>query len=210
MNGKHRPRVIGIAGGTGAGKTTVAKAIVKRMPAGQAALIQHDWYYKGHPNMPLEKRAALNYDEPGALENTLLAEHIRMLKSGQGVECPQYDFQVHLRKNETMHVEPCRIIVIEGILAFSVPLLRDLFDLRIFVDTADDIRLIRRIKRDLKKRGRDIDSIQHQYYETVRPMHRTYVEPAKDHAHIIIPEGGENKHAIDLIVDALLYGLSPA
>ena len=203
-----RPRIIGIAGGTGAGKTTVARKILKQMPAGEAALIQHDWYYLHRPELPLEQRAALNYDEPAALDNTLLARHLEALRAGEAVECPQYDFASHLRRSETRRVEPCRIVVVEGILTFAVAELRELFDLRLFVDTADDIRLIRRIKRDLLERGRDIESVQHQYYHTVRPMHRLHVEPNKDHAHLIIPEGGENREAVDLIVSALLYGLA--
>jgi len=202
-----RPRIIGIAGGTGAGKTTVARKILRQMPAGQAALIQHDWYYRDRPELTLDQRAALNYDEPAALDNGLLVDHIEALRAGQAVECPQYDFATHLRQQETVRIAPCRIVVVEGILTFAVAALREAFDLRLFVDTADDIRLIRRIKRDLTQRGRDIDSIQDQYYRTVRPMHRLHVEPNKDHAHLIIPEGGENREAVDMIVHALLYGL---
>jgi len=203
-----RPRIIGITGGTGAGKTTVARKVLKKMPSGEAALIQHDWYYLHRPELPLQRRAELNYDEPEALDNGLLIAQLQALRNGQGVDCPQYDFASHLRKAETRRIEPCRIIVVEGILTFAVPELREIFDLRLFVDTADDIRLIRRIKRDLLDRGRDIESIQHQYYHTVRPMHRMHVEPNKDYAHLIIPEGGENREAVDLIVSALLYGLS--
>jgi len=204
----QRPRIIGIAGGTGAGKTTVARKILKQMPAGEAALIQHDWYYRHRPELPFERRAALNYDEPAALDNALLVAHLAALRDGVAVDCPQYDFATHLRRDETLRLDPCRIIVVEGILTFAVAELRAMFDLMLYVDTADDIRLIRRIKRDLLQRGRDIESVQHQYYHTVRPMHRLHVEPNKEHAHLILPEGGENRQAIDLIVSALLYGLS--
>lgn len=200
--------IIGIAGGTGSGKTTVAKKILERMPPGEATKIEHDWYYRNHEELTFEQRAGLNYDEPSALENDLLVAHLVQLKSGITVECPQYDFATHLRKEETLRMEPCRIIVVEGILTFSIPTLRDMFDLRLFVDTDDDIRLMRRIKRDITKRNRDIESIQNQYYNTVRPMHKLHVYPAKEHAHLIIPEGGQNRAAIDAIVNCLLHGLS--
>jgi len=200
--------LIGIAGGTGSGKTTVARKILERMPRGGAALIEHDWYYRNRADLSLDDRVRLNYDEPAALENDLLVAHLVTLRRGASVECPQYDFATHLRREETMPVEPCRIVVVEGILVFSVPLLRDMFDLRLFVDTDDDIRLMRRIKRDIVDRGRDIRSIQDQYYGTVRPMHRLHVAPAKEHAHLIIPEGGQNRQAVDVIVSCLLHGLS--
>lgn len=199
--------LIGIAGGTGSGKTTVAHAVLERLPRGEAALIEHDWYYRDHPELAFEQRARLNFDEPDALENELLVAHLRELKEGRAVECPQYDFATHSRKAETRRVAPCRIVVVEGILTFAVPALRALFDLRLFVDTDDDIRLMRRIKRDIVRRGRDIGSIQDQYYDTVRPMHRLHVAPSKEHAHLIIPEGGENRAALDVIVGCLLYGL---
>jgi uridine kinase len=204
---KH-PLIIGIAGGTGSGKTSVAHRILERMPAGEAELIQHDWYYTSHPELPPDQRAQLNYDEPGALDNELLIEHLCQLRDGRAVDCPQYDFATHLRRDETRRVEPCRVLVVEGILAFAVPELRELFDLRLYIDTDDDIRLMRRIKRDIVERGRDIMSIQHQYYGTVRPMHRLHVAPNRDHAHLIIPEGGENREAVGVIVNFLLYGLS--
>lgn len=200
--------VIGIAGGTGSGKTSVAHRVLERMPEGRSALIQHDWYYKSHPELTLEQRAELNYDEPAALDNDLLVEHLRALRDGHAVDCPQYDFGTHLRRADTHRVEPCRVIVVEGILAFAVEPLREMFDLRLYVDTDDDVRLMRRIKRDIVERGRDIMSIQHQYYHTVRPMHRLHVAPNKDHAHLIIPEGGQNREAVGVIVDFLLYGLS--
>jgi uridine kinase len=202
--------IIGIAGGTGSGKTTVAHKIVERLPRDQADILQHDWYYRDNRHLPLEERARLNYDEPAALENELLLEHLRALRSGVAVEAPQYDFARHTRAAATRRIEPHRILVVEGILLFAVPELREAFDLRIFVDTDDDIRLMRRIKRDLLHRGRDIESIQKQYYETVRPMHRLHVAPSKRFAHLIIPEGGENREAVDVIVGRLLYLLSEA
>jgi uridine kinase len=200
--------LIGIAGGTGSGKTTVAHKILERMPPGEAALIEYDWYYKDHTELSFEEKGKLNFDEPAALESALLIEHLEALRAGRAVDCPQYDFATHSRKAETRLVAPCRIIVVEGILAFAVPALRELFDLRLFIDTDDDIRLMRRIKRDITKRGRDIGSIQDQYYHTVRPMHRLHVAPSKDHAHLIVPEGGENRAALDVIVGCLLYGLT--
>jgi uridine kinase len=202
------PFIIGIVGGTGSGKTTVAERIVEGIPDGHAVMIQHDWYYRDISDMPLEERARFNFDEPAALDNDLLAEHIRALREGHAVQCPQYDFKGHLRTQETLRVEPRRIIVVEGILLFAVTQLRELFDLGIFIDTADDIRLMRRIKRDILHRGRDIESIQRQYYETVRPMHKQHVEPTRQYAHLIIPEGGENRRAIDVIVGKLLYLLA--
>lgn len=200
--------IIGIAGGTGSGKTSVAHRILERMPEGRSALIQHDWYYRSHPELSLEARDELNYDEPAALDNDLLIEHLAALRDGRQVGCPQYDFATHLRLEETRRIEPCRVIVVEGILTFALERLREMFDLRLYIDTDDDVRLMRRIKRDIVERGRDIMSIQHQYYHTVRPMHRLHVAPNRDHAHLIIPEGGENREAVGVIVDFLLYGLS--
>jgi uridine kinase len=203
-----RPVLIGIAGGTGSGKTTVAEKIVERLPPGKAVMLQHDWYYRDHPDLSLEERSRLNYDEPDALENELLVAHLHALQEGYAVECPQYDFSTHSRSSRTRRVTPHRIIVVEGILLFAVPSLREMFDLRLYVDTDDDIRLMRRIKRDLLHRGRDIRSIQKQYYESVRPMHQLHVAPSRQWAHLMIPEGGENKEAVDVIVGRLLYTLS--
>lgn len=202
------PVLIGIAGGTGSGKTTVATKIVEQLPDGQAVMLEHDWYYRDHPELTLEERSRLNYDEPAALENELLVRHLGELKRGRAVECPQYDFATHSRSPRTRRIEPHRIVVVEGILLFAIPELREMFDLRLFVDTDDDIRLMRRIKRDLLQRGRDIRSIQKQYYETVRPMHRLWVAPSRQYAHLILPEGGENKEAVDVIVGRFLYTLS--
>lgn len=199
------PVLVGIAGGTGSGKTSVATGLVTAMPDGRAALIQHDWYYRDRSHLDPAARARINFDEPDALENELLIRHLRELKAGRGVHCPRYDFATHTRVAERQYVEPRSIVIVEGILIFAVPELRDTFDLRLFVDTDDDIRLLRRIKRDLQERGRAISSIQTQYLESVRPMHQLHVAPSRAHAHLIIPEGGENERALEVVVGRLLY-----
>ena len=195
---------VGIAGGTGSGKTTLARSIIDALP-GDVAMLEHDWYYRDRSQIPAHERSNLNYDEPGALESDLLSRHLAELRAGSAVECPQYDFSTHTRRAQSRRVEPKRIVVVEGILIFAVPELRDAFDLRIFVDTDDDIRLMRRIKRDIVDRARDIAAIQAQYYDTVRPMHLRHVAPSKRKAHIIVPEGGENREALDVIVGRLKY-----
>ncbi|HXJ21056.1 MAG TPA: uridine kinase [Polyangia bacterium] len=201
--------LIGIAGGTASGKTTVAHRIVDALPAGQAALIQHDAYYRDRSALTPAQRALLNFDEPEALENDLLLEHLRALKRGEAVDCPEYDFTTHTRKRSVRRIDPCAVVVVEGILLLAVPALREIFDLRLYVDTEDDVRLVRRIKRDMFERGRDISSIEAQFMGTVRAMHRQHVEPSKRYAHLIIPEGGENFQALDVIVGRLLYGMLP-
>jgi uridine kinase len=195
---------VGIAGGTGSGKTTLARSIVASLP-GDVAVLEHDWYYRDRSRIPASERSNLNYDEPDALENDLLTRHLGELRAGRAVECPQYDFATHTRRAESRRVEPKRIVVVEGILIFAVAALREAFDLRIFVDTDDDIRLMRRIKRDIVDRGRDIAAIEAQYHHTVRPMHLLHVAPSKRNAHIIVPEGGENREALDVIVGRLKY-----
>jgi len=206
-NERAAPVVIGIAGGTGSGKTTVARKMLESLPSDQVSLLQHDWYYRDCAHLGWDERITVNFDHPDSLESELLLEHLKSLKAGQGVDCPQYDFSTHTRSSDVVRVSPAPIVVVEGILLFAVPELRELFDLRLFVDTDDDIRLMRRIKRDIVKRGRDVDSIQTQYYATVRPMHLEYVAPTKRFAHLVIPEGGENRVGIDVIVGRLLYGL---
>jgi uridine kinase len=201
------PVIIGIAGGTGSGKTTVARKVMEAIPIGSAALLQHDWYYRDCAHLPFEERLAVNFDHPDALETDLLTAHLVELRQGNSVCCPQYDFATHTRRADTVRLDPAAIIVVEGILLFAIPELRSVFDLRLFVDTDDDIRLMRRIKRDILHRGRDIESIQQQYYTTVRPMHVSHVAPSKRWAHLVIPEGGENSIAVDVIVGRLLYGL---
>lgn len=198
---------IGIAGGTGSGKTTLAQRIARALPGG-VVILEHDWYYRDRSGVAPAERLGLNYDEPAALENELLARDLATLKAGSAIECPQYDFSTHTRLARTQRIEPARIVVVEGILLFAVPVLRDAFDLRIFVDTDDDIRLIRRIRRDIVERGRDIDAIEAQYHATVRPMHLLHVAPSKRFSHLIVPEGGENAEALDVIVGRLRYLLA--
>jgi uridine kinase len=200
--------MIGIAGGTGSGKTTVARKIVEAMPVGQALLLQQDSYYRDRSHLPPAERERVNFDEPDAIEHDLLERHLRALRAGQAVDGPLYDFGTHTRRREALRLEPCRIVVAEGILLFAVAAIRDLFDLRIFVETPDDVRLLRRIKRDLLERGRDITSIEQQYLSTVRAMHELHVAPTKRHAHLIVPEGGENTQAVEVIVGRLLHLLS--
>lgn len=201
---QRAPLVIGIAGGTGSGKTTLAKRLVSEL-GGDVAVLEHDWYYRDRSGMSEAEREDVNYDEPAALDNALLVEHLSALRAGVAVECPQYDFATHTRKRQTRPVAPARIVAVEGILLFAIPELCAAFDLRIFVDTDDDIRLMRRIARDLVDRKRDIASIQHQYYATVRPMHVLHVAPSKRQAHLVVPEGGENAQALDVIVGRLKY-----
>jgi uridine kinase len=201
------PIIVGIAGGTGSGKTTVARKIVDSLPSGRAALVQHDWYYLDRSHLPPEARTLVNFDEPGALDNAQLAADLRALKAGTAIECPSYDFETHTRLRARRRVEPHGVVVVEGILLFAVPDLREAFDLRLFVDTDDDIRLLRRIRRDIEDRGRDIASIERQYCDSVRPMHELYVAPSRRHAHLIIPEGGENAPALEVIVGRLLHVL---
>jgi uridine kinase len=201
------PLLIGIAGGTGSGKTTVARNLLGALPSGSAALIQHDWYYRDRSHLDVEARAGINFDEPDALENELLLRDLLALKAGSGVGCPQYDFSSHTRRPEPLPVPPRRIIIVEGILLFAVPALSAAFDLRLFVDTDDDLRLLRRIKRDVEERGRDIAAIEAQYLASVRPMHARHVAPSRSHAHLVIPEGGENAPAIEVVVGRLLHFL---
>ncbi len=200
-----RPLVIGIAGGTGSGKTTVAEKISESLPPDRAIVIQHDWYYLDRSHLTAEARALVNFDEPDALDNARLLSDLVALKDGQTAVCPQYDFASHTRLPEGRTVAPRSIVIVEGILLFAIADLRDAFDLRLFVDTDDDIRLLRRIRRDIEDRGRDIASIDVQYRESVRPMHQLHVAPSRRHAHLIIPEGGENAPALDVIVGRLRY-----
>jgi uridine kinase len=200
----QRSLLLGIAGGTGSGKTTLASKI--REALGEAsALISHDWYYLDRAAQPPEQREAINYDEPAALDNALLCQHLDDLRENRPIACPQYDFATHTRRQETVAVPARRVVVVEGILLFAVPELRDRFDLRLFVDTDDDIRLMRRIRRDLLDRGRDLLSVEQQYHESVRPMHALHVAPSKRHAHLVVPEGGQNAQALDVIVGRLRY-----
>ncbi len=197
------PLVVGIAGGTGSGKTTVARKLAAAMPPGRCATIEHDAYYRDQSHLTREQREAINYDHPGSLESDLLARHLVELRAGRAVDVPIYDFANHTRKVETKRVEPARLIVVEGILVFVEPALRELMDIKIYVDTDPDIRLMRRIRRDLEQRGRTFQSVRDQYYSTVRPMHLEYVEPTKRWADLIVPEGGDNHVALDVLLGKL-------
>lgn len=194
--------VIGIAGGTGSGKTTLAKNIAACFDE-RISLLRHDDYYKAHDELTYEERAALNYDHPNAFDTSLLCEHIRRLKSGEDIESPVYDYTVHNRAKETRTVHASPVILLEGILIFENEELRKLLDMKIFVDTDADVRIVRRIVRDVKKRARTLDSIVEQYLTTVKPMHEAFVEPSKKYADIIIPEGGKNPVAYGMIIDKI-------
>lgn len=204
---KHPPLIIGIAGGTGSGKSTVAQKICEGLPPGSASLIDHDSYYRHFPDMPLEERQRVNYDHPESLDNELLATHLNRLRSGEPVDMPQYDFITHLRRPESRRVEPTPIVIVEGILVFVDEQIRDRLDVKVFVDTAADIRVFRRIRRDMESRGRTFAQIREQYYTTVRPMHLQFVEPSKEQADLIIPEGGNNRVAIDILLSKLKHTL---
>lgn len=197
--------LIGIAGGTGSGKTTVAVKLAEALPTERAALISQDWYYRDRSHLDPAARALINFDEPDALENELLLADLLALKAGRSVNCPQYDFSTHTRRAERRTILSRSIILVEGILLFAVPAVREAFDLRLFVDTDDDVRLLRRVRRDIEERGRDIQSIESQYLGSVRRMHQQHVAPSRAHAHLIIPEGGENAPALEVIVGRLLY-----
>ena len=194
--------VIGIAGGSGSGKTTLMNNIVSRF-ADNITVLSHDSYYKRHDEMTYEERCQLNYDEPDALETDLMVRHLDQLRQGQAIDCPVYDFTVHNRSDEVQRIEPRSVIIVEGILIFENKELRDLMDIRIFVDTDADIRLCRRVKRDVNKRGRTLESVLTQYQQTVKPMYEKYVEPSKKYAHILVPEGGKNAVALDLVVNLI-------
>lgn len=191
--------IIGICGGTGSGKTTVANRILETVNADDVIFLQQDSYYRNLNDLPLDYRQEVNFDHPDALDNDLLVKHIRRLKTGAPVELPVYDFKTHTRRNETLHVEPKPIIIVEGILIFSDARILEEMDIKIFVDTPDDIRFIRRLRRDVAERGRTVESVIEQYLATVRPMHIQFVEPSKRYADVIIPEGGHNLVSIDLI-----------
>lgn len=191
--------VIGIAGGTGSGKTTLMKNLISRY-GNDVTILSPDNYYKRRDDLTYEERCAINYDEPAALETDLMAHHLELLRQGEAIDCPVYDFTQHNRSEETVHIEPKQVIIVEGILIFENKPLRDLMDIKIFVDTDADVRLCRRIKRDVNKRGRTLESVLTQYQQTVKPMHEQYVEPSKRFADIIVPEGGKNAVALDMII----------
>ena len=190
--------VIGIAGGTSSGKTTLMKKIVEHF-GGNVTVLSHDNYYRRLDHLPMEERSKVNYDEPAALETELMAKHLEALRAGFAIDCPLYDFSQHNRSDETVRIVPRKVIIVEGILIFENEALRNLMDIKIFVDTDADIRICRRIKRDVTKRGRTLESVVSQYLDTVKPMHEMYVEPSKKYANIIVPEGGKNLVALDMI-----------
>jgi uridine kinase len=202
--------VVGIAGGTGSGKTTIAKAIAAALPIDRMALIEYDSYYRDRPELTPVERDQQNFDHPNALETELLVEHLASLKGGRAVDVPIYDFVTHRRRTESRRVESAPVVIVEGILAFVDERVRRQLDMKIFVDTDPDIRVFRRIRRDMEQRGRTFESIREQYYETVRPMHLQFVEPSKRWADVIIPEGDDNRVALDLIVSKLERVLSAA
>ena len=191
--------VIGIAGGSGSGKTTLMKRLVDEFGE-NVSVLSHDNYYKRHDELTFEERAALNYDEPEALDTSLMVYQLDQLRHGMDIDCPVYDFAMHNRSNETIRVTPKQVIIVEGIMIFVDPELRNLMDIKIFVDTDADVRLCRRIKRDVTKRGRSLDSVLEQYQATVKPMHEKYVEPSKKYANLVVPEGGKNQVALDMII----------
>lgn len=198
-----KPITIGVAGGTGSGKTTIALKILERVGFDRVAYVPHDAYYRDASHLPPTERARLNYDHPDALDNELLISHLRQLQAGKAVEIPVYDFVTHTRRPETRHVEPQPVILMEGILIFADKRLRDMMDVKIYVDTDADLRFIRRLKRDIEERGRKPESVINQYLTTVRPMHLEFVEPSKRYADVIIPEGGYNEVAIEMVVARL-------
>ena len=194
--------VIGIAGGTGSGKTTLMDNLVKRFGK-DVTVLSHDNYYRRRDDMTMEERQNVNYDEPAALETDLMVRHLDKLRQGEAIECPVYDFTQHNRSDKTITIVPKRVIIVEGILIFEDEALRDLMDIRIFVDTDADVRLGRRILRDVEERGRTLQSVLDQYQTTVKPMHEMYVEPSKKYAHLVVPEGGRNFVALDMILSRI-------
>ena len=194
--------VVGIAGGTGSGKTTLMDNLIGKFQD-MVTILSHDNYYRRHDELTYEQRCQLNYDEPASLETELMARHLDKLRHGEAIDCPVYDFTIHNRSDETIRLEPKPVIIVEGILIFENEALRDLMDIRIFVDTDADIRLCRRVKRDVNKRGRSLESVLTQYQETVKPMYEKYVEPSKKYAHILVPEGGKNTIAQEFIISLL-------
>ncbi|NTW02892.1 MAG: uridine kinase [Oscillochloris sp.] len=194
------PIIIGVAGGSASGKTTVSQSILQRVGADRIAYIPHDLYYHDLSHLPLAQRAGFNFDHPDALDNTLLVEHLDALSTGQSIAAPTYDFATYARQSKTQTIHPCPVILLEGILIFAEPVLRKRMHIKLFVDADADLRFIRRLTRDVQDRGRSVDSVVTQYLNTVRPMHLEFVEPSKRYADVIIPEGGHNHIAVDMVV----------
>jgi uridine kinase len=195
--------IIGVAGGTGSGKTTVAQNLAAAMPKDESLIVEHDWYYRDRSGLSEDERRQVNYDHPDALETPLLVQHLKRLRAGEVVQAPRYDFKTHTRRTDSRTLLPTRAVIVEGILVLAEPDLRSQFDIKIFVDTDADLRVLRRIWRDLGERGRSFESVREQYIATVRPMFLEFVEPSKRYADLIIPEGGENTVAMDVLVARL-------
>ena len=199
--------VIGIAGGSGSGKTTLMKNLVEKF-GDAVTVVSHDNYYRRHDELSYEERCLINYDEPAAFETDLMARHLDALRRGEAIDCPVYDYTVHNRSDAVVRIDSRPVIIVEGILIFADEALRDLMDIRIFVDTDADVRLCRRIKRDVNKRGRTLESVLTQYQQTVKPMHERYVEPSKKYANLVVPEGGKNYVALEMIIDRIQHHLN--
>ena len=193
---------IGIAGGTGSGKTTITKRIIREF-GGDVSVIYHDNYYKAHDEMPYQERCKLNYDHPDAFDTELMLDHLRALKAGESVDCPVYDYSIHNRSDKTVEIRPAKVLIVEGILIFADKELRDEMDIKLFVDTDADVRILRRIVRDVRDRGRSLESVVNQYLSTVKPMHEQFVEPSKRCADVIIPEGGRNAVALSMVMERI-------
>ncbi|MEE0800495.1 MAG: uridine kinase [Gemmiger sp.] len=192
--------IIGIAGGTGSGKTTLTRRILEHFGKDEVSVITHDSYYKRHDELPYSERCKLNYDHPDSFETSLLIHHLQELQAGRSVEVPVYDYTIHNRSDRTVTVHPAPVIIVEGILIFDSPELCQMMDMKVFVDTDADVRILRRIVRDVKERGRTLDSVVNQYLTTVKPMHEQFVEPSKRKADLIVPEGGQNMVALDMLI----------
>jgi len=195
--------VIGVCGGTGSGKTTIVRRIISALPESSVLVLEQDHYYRDFPDLPLDQRAKQNFDHPNSVDSPLFIEHVRQLRDGRAIERPDYDFTQHRRSAQTVRLEPRPALIVEGILIFENPLLRELMDIKIFVDTDADLRFIRRLRRDMSERGRTLESVVDQYLATVRPMHMEFIEPSKRYADVIIPEGGHNEVGIDLVIQKI-------
>ncbi|HEQ60734.1 MAG TPA: uridine kinase [Firmicutes bacterium] len=202
--------IIGIAGGTGSGKTTVAKRILRTLDHEQVKIIAHDSYYLDRSGIPPEEREALNYDHPDAFDKLLFHRHLEEIARGRPIECPLYDYSTHTRRRETVHIAPCQVLIVEGILVLQDEAAREMMDVKLYVETDADVRLARRLRRDVKERSRSLESVMQQYFEVVRPMHLQFVEPSKKYADLIIPEGGFNEVAIDILCSKITRLLHPA
>ena len=198
-----RPLILGVAGGSGAGKSTVVRRVIEQMPGISVRLLHHDSYYRDFPDLTVEERALINYDHPDSLETPLLVEHLQALIRGEAVEVPKYDFSCHRRTDSTRRVEPAPVVIVDGILVLADPELRELMDIRVYVETDPDMRFIRRLLRDTRERDRTVQSVVEQYRGSVRPMHLEFVEPSRRHAHVIVPFGGENEVAVRMLVARL-------